>query len=131
MKSVAICGSRRFCEGVRAFAQKLEEYGIIVLQPIFYGAHNGEGWEQLSLEEKELVSRGLIYTHFQHIRIADAVFVYNPKGYIGYNTTVEIGFAVALGKPIYALAHDEDIGRRILLQRIFGSPEEFAEILRA
>lgn len=35
--------------------------------------------------------------------MADVVFVFNKDGYAGNSTTLEIGYSVALGKPIYAL----------------------------
>lgn len=74
---------------------------------------------------------GLTHDHFYKIKMADVVFIYNEQGYIGTSTTLEIGYAVALGKPIYALSQDsEEICRNILIRDIVKSPDDLVKVLR-
>lgn len=129
MKSVVICGSRRFKKEMREFAQKLKKAGVVVFEPFL---HEGKDeWSRLSVEYKKYVVLGLTLDHFYKIRMADVVYVYNQNGYSGNSTTLEIGCAVALGKPIYAYSgEDEEICRLVLFQEIVGTPQELIEKLK-
>lgn len=56
--------------------------------------------------------------------MADVVYLFNKNGYSGNSTTLELGYAVALGKPIYALSDkDEELCRKILIREIVKTPE--------
>jgi len=123
MKSVVLCGSRRFKPEMREFGKQLVELGVSVYQPYL---HSGQdAWEKLSDEYKKFVALGLTHDHFYKIKMADVVFVYNKDGYSGVSTTLEIGYAVALGKPIYALNSDEELCRHVLFRDVVKTPEDF------
>ncbi len=127
MKSVVICGSRRFEPEIRDFAKKLKELGVIVYEPYL---HSGQDeWTKLSDDYKKFVALGLTHDHFYKIQMADVVFVFNKDRYAGNSTTLEIGYAVAMGKPIYALDKDEELCRHILFREIISSPEELIKRL--
>jgi len=128
MKSVVLCGSRRFKPEIREFSRRLKELGVNVLEPYL---HDGEEeWKQLSDSYKKFTLLGLTHDHFYKIKMADVVFVFNKDGYSGNSTTLEIGCAVALGKPIYALSADsEEACRNILFKEIVRSPEELIKRL--
>ncbi len=49
------------------------------------------------------------FQHLENIRKSDAIYIFNKGSYLGPAVTVEIGYALALGKPIYARAKVEDI----------------------
>ncbi|MBI5456756.1 nucleoside 2-deoxyribosyltransferase [Candidatus Kaiserbacteria bacterium] len=125
MKSVAICGSRRFKQEIRAFAKRLKDLGAVVHEPYLY---DNEA-KHLSSDEKKFVALGLTHDHFYKIRVADVVFVYNKDRYCGNSTTLEIGFAVASGKPLYALSEDDEICRHVLFREVLATPEEFMKRL--
>jgi len=128
MKSVVICGSRRFKPEIREFTKKLKELGAVVYEPYL---HQGQDeWARLSDDYKKFVILGLTHDHFYKIKMADVVFVYNKDGYSGCSTTLEIGYAVALGKPIYALSADEELSRHIVFREIIQIPEELAKRLQ-
>lgn len=119
MKSVVICGSRRFKAEAKKFAHELEKLGVVVYAPYH---HSGQDeWEKFSKEYQTFIALGLTHDHFYKIRMADVVFVYNKGGYAGPSTTLEIGFAVALGKPIYALAPDAELCRHALFREIIST----------
>lgn len=114
MKSVVICGSSRFAAEIRDFAKKLKDLGVLVYEPYLYRASGGV-WENIPDHDKPLVATGLTHVHFYKIRMADVVYILNKDGYSGVSTTLEIGYAVALNKPIYAFSeNDEEICRKII-----------------
>ncbi len=131
MKSVVICGSKRFRKELLDFADKLKGIGVVVYEPSFRWLEKWteEEWAKLSDEIKKSVVMGLTYQHCRKIDLADAVFIFNKDGYIGTSVNLEIGYATAKAKPIYALENDEDLGRQFLFQETSASPEELAKIL--
>jgi nucleoside 2-deoxyribosyltransferase len=129
MKTIAICGSRRFKPEIRKFSEELRKKGVTVYEPYL---HSGQQeWENLSKEYQKFIALGLTHDHFYKIRMADVVFIFNKDGYSGNSTTLEIGCAVAMGKPIYALSDkDEELARKVLFREIIASPEELFEKLK-
>lgn len=129
MKSVCICSSRRFKKEVRKFASSLEKLGATAYIPYH---HSGQDeWKHLSESYREFVALGLTHDHFYKIRMSDIVYLYNKGGYSGNSTTMEIGFAVALGKPIYAYSDaDEELCRRVLIKGIAKTPRSLFKKLK-
>ncbi len=128
MKSVTLSGSRKFKKEMRDFAEKLKSLGVTVLAPYH---HSGQDeWKDLDPQLQKFVALGLSHDHFYKIAMADVMFVYNPKGYIGNSTTLEIGYAVAMKKPIYALHNDEELCRHVLFREIIDTPEKLVEVLK-
>jgi nucleoside 2-deoxyribosyltransferase len=129
MKSVVICGSKRFRPEIRKFAKDLEKLGVVVYAPFL---HEGKGeWESLSEDYKKFVALGLTHEHFYKIRMADVVYVYNKGGYSGNSTTLEVGYSVALNKPIYAYSgKDEEICRQVLVKEFLKTPKQLVKRLK-
>ncbi len=50
-----------------------------------------------------MIFKGLTLEHFDMIRKSDICFIYNKDNYAGVSVSLEMGFANALGKVIYAL----------------------------
>jgi len=123
MKSVVICGSKRFKPEIRKFARELKELGVLVFEPFL---HEGKvEWKGLSDEYKNFVVMGLTYGHFEKIRMADVVFLYNKDGYCGNSCTLEIGFATALSKPIYVYSDVEvELTRKVLFRETVKTPKQ-------
>ena len=129
MKSVVICGSRRFKPEMREFAQKLKDEGIVVFEPYLHVA-KPEEWNSLSEEQRNFVLLGLTHDHFYKVKMADVVFVFNINGYSGNIVTLEIGYAVACGKPIYALEKDEELARHVMFREIITNPNDLIKKLK-
>lgn len=129
MKSVAICGSRRFKSEIRKFTEELIKLGVVVYTPYL---HEGKKeWEELSEQYKKFVALGLTHDHFYKIKMADVVFIYNKDGYSGVSTTLELGCAVALSKPVYAFSDkDEDICRLVLFREVIVTPRQLVKRLK-
>lgn len=130
MKSVVICSSNRFAKEARAFAKALEKLGVTVYVPHYYRASGGN-WDAIAAYDKQFVALGLTLDHFNKMRLADVVLVYNKDGYAGNSTSMEIGYAAALDKPIFAISDkDDDMCRSVLFRGIVASPKEFIKFLR-
>lgn len=129
MKSVVLCGSTRFKPGIRAFAADLKKHGVVVYEPYLH--EGGKDWETLSDDDKRYVALGLTLDHFYKLRQADVVFIYNQDRYAGVSTTMEIGYAASLDKPIYALeADDPEWARRVLIRGITPTPGDLMKKLQ-
>jgi len=128
MKSVAICGSRRFKKEIRKFAAELKKAGVVVYEPIL---NDDPEINELPEHFKRFSFLGLTYHQFAFIRKTDVVYFYNKDGYLGNSSTLELGFAEALGKPIYALCEDkEEPCRNVLFDEIIKTPSELIKRLK-
>ena len=140
MKSVVICGSQRYKEDIKAFAGRLRKLGVpVVFEPNFERQRKA----LLKKEEKDRLAfksyrdrvPALVHEHFDRIRKADVCYVYNKKGYLGVNTTLELGFAHGKNMVIYALEPERptdeggEICRDILFTEIIERPEELVKRL--
>ena len=128
MKSVVICGSRRFEKEIRKFARDLRKFGVITYEPFL---NKNTKINNLSHDLKRYAFLGLTLHHLSFIRKADVIFVYNKGGYAGVSTSLELGFAEALGKPIYALSdQDPESARAVLFNEIIKTPKELIKRLK-
>lgn len=102
MKSVVVCGSKKYNKEIAALCQKLESAGVMVFEPSI---------QQPIFEDEKIHSdyvtakifKGLTLEHLDWIRKADVCYVYNKDGYAGVSVTMEMAYASALGKPVFAL----------------------------
>lgn len=140
MKSVVICGSQRYREEIKNFAKRLRKLGVpVVFEPNF----NRQRKTMLAKAEKDrLASKSyrdrvpaMVHEHFDRIRKADVCYIYNKDGYLGINTTLELGFAHGKNMVIYALEPEKSVGaggeicRDILFTEIIDMPEELVKRL--
>lgn len=127
MRTVVICGSRRYKDGIRSFAEELRKRGVVVFEPFL----NEKKILELEEDLRKYAFLGLTLHHLEYIKKADVVFIFNKDGYMGNSSTLELGAAVALSKPIFALEHDKDEKcRDILFDRIVKTYEELVDLLK-
>ena len=140
MKSVVICGSQRYKDEIKNFAERLREFGVpIVFEPNFERQRKkmAVSKESIRLRSKSYRDRvpAMVHEHFDRIRKADVCYIYNKNGYLGINTTLELGFAHGKNMVIYALEtekpteHGGEICRDILFTEIIDKPEELVKRL--
>jgi len=130
MKSVVICGSSRFFAEIREFANQLKDSGVFVYEPNLYRADGGV-WSEIKDFDKKFVALGLAHDHFHKIRMADVVYVYNKDGYAGVSTNIEIGYSVALDKPIFVYEeNDEEACRKVLFNGVIKTPKDLLAYLK-
>lgn len=135
MKAVVICGSQRYKDEIKKFVIQLKKLGApIVLEPNFENRDNAfakkEEKERLRSKAYRAQAPAAVHAHFERIRKADICYIYNKGGYLGVNTTLELGYAHGKGMIIYALEpeqpHEEggEICRNILFTEIIKTPKE-------
>jgi nucleoside 2-deoxyribosyltransferase len=130
MKSVTICSSNRFAKEAIEFSEKLKKLGVNVYVPHYYTFNYG-GLEKVQDHNKKFIAMGLTHDHFNKIKKGDVTFIFNKDGYSGNSVTLELGYATALGKTIYALSDkDTETCRDILFSGYASTPDKLAKLLK-
>jgi hypothetical protein len=129
MKSVVVCGSKKYKTEIALFCKKLSSFGILVFEPSI----------QKPILETEVIQpeyvtdkvfKGLTLEQFDWIRKSEVCFVYNKDGYVGVSVTLEMAYAAALGKPIFALSPNTgDPCRDTLIDKVVKTPKLLAALL--
>ena len=99
---VVICSSfRKDPAGLGKLFRELETNGCRILSPLtldftdteseFVTAQNDESYSVQELERY----------HLRAIRDADFVMLHAPEGYVGTSASFELGYAIALGIPVF------------------------------
>ncbi|MBU2542068.1 hypothetical protein KJ785_00720 [Patescibacteria group bacterium] len=104
-KKIVISSSMKFRSLVKSTIKELENLGY---QPLFpnldYSSEDRD--TALTIEEKNK----LAWDHYRAVEEADAVYFILPKGYMGTSCKIELGYALALKKPIYFSEPTNDMG---------------------
>jgi hypothetical protein len=130
MKTVAVCASKKFQDQAYAFIRQLEKLGILVYDPNIKEPIQ-EDKKFPSKHITDTIFRGLTLEHFDKLRKADVCYLFNYNDYMGVSMTLELGFACALSKPIYALSEKTgDPCRDVLIDRTAKTPEELVKLLK-
>lgn len=129
MKSVVVCGSKRYKDEIAQFCRELRDYGVLVFEPSI----------QQPIQESEIfgsdyvtskIFKGLTLEHFDWVRKADVCYVYNSADYVGVSVTMEMAYASALGKPIFALSDKTgDPNRDTLIDKVIKTPKDLVGLL--
>jgi len=129
MKSVVVCGSKKYKKEIATFCAELTKLGVLCFEPSIQQPINEDalfGDEYVTSK----IFKGLTLEHFDWIRKAEVCYVFNKDDYAGVSVSMEMGFAVALGKPIFALsAKTGDPTRDSLIDKVISSPKELAALL--
>lgn len=129
MRTVVICGSKKFRHELRAFAAELEKQGVVVFEPNFKEPLP-EYFKADSENITQIIFKGLTLEHFDWIRKADVCFVYNQDDYAGISVTMEMAYASALSKPIYALnSKTGDPCRDTMIDKVTPTAQELLKLL--
>jgi nucleoside 2-deoxyribosyltransferase len=122
MITITLCGSGRHREAIHTTGKSLQDRGVVVLVPPL---HQIEKLVEGRPEEcRELAWKGATFAHMNRIDKADVVYVVNPDGYLGASTTLELGYAVALGKLVVAMQPDQaEAARNVLFDIILGQSD--------
>jgi hypothetical protein len=129
MKSVVICGSKRYRNEIHKFTAALEKLGVLVFEPNFTEPLH----EDIKLPHQHVtdtVFKGLTLEHFDWIRKSEICFIFNKDDYVGVSVTMEMAYASALGKPVFALsAKTGDPCRDALVDKVVTTPKKLASLL--
>ena len=103
-KKIVIGSSVKFRSLIKSVMKELENLGFNPLFPnIDHSLENRDA--ALNIEEKNK----LAWEHYQAIEEADAVYFICPEGHMGTSCKIELGYALALKKPIYFSEPTKDI----------------------
>ena len=129
MKSVVVCGSKRYTKEIAAFCRELEKLGILVFEPSFSEVMPEDTFIHSDYVTGKLF-KGLTLEHFDWIRKAEVCYVYNKGDYAGISVTMEMAYACALGKPIFALTPKTgEPLRDTLIDKVVTTPKQLAALL--
>ena len=110
MKIITVCGSLKFEEEMKYYAEKLELEGNCVLS-IIYPTKEKEKYTQ-----EEINILGIC--HYKKIEVADVIFVVNKNGYIGNSVKKEIEYAKNLNKEIMYLEETSEENNTIYFNKL-------------
>lgn len=129
MKSVIFSGSTKRCsEDMKNWEVFLKDNGVDVYIPENFT--DDKRWQGSEAEVRKFAHE-LTIDHFEKMRNYDIVFIFNNDGYIGLSTTLEIGCAYGLDKPIYAKEVDGvEVCRDVLFSDYFNTKEDLLNFLR-
>lgn len=129
MKSVVVCGSKKYKKEIATFCRTLRSLGVLVFEPSFSEAMP----EDIFIHSTYVTSKifkGLTLEHFDWIRKAEVCYIFNKKDYVGASVTLEMGYASALSKPIFALTPKTgDPCRDVLIDQVVKTPKALAALL--
>ena len=110
MKKLYVCGSFRFQREMDYLKRKLGENDIA------------------NIAAKSKDSNGILAC-LRRIDDSDVVYIVNPDGYIGRSVSVDIGYAYAKNKRVYAMCpiNDPPVGN--LISGVM-TPDELIDLLR-
>ncbi|MGD9129316.1 MAG: nucleoside 2-deoxyribosyltransferase [Candidatus Woesebacteria bacterium] len=129
MKTVVVCASKKYKDEVRAFCKELEKLGVVVFEPNISEPIHEDAFIN-SKHVTKTIFKGLTLEHFDWIRKADLCYIYNKDNYAGASVSMEMGFACALGKTIYALNEKTgDPCRDSLIDKVVKTATELAKLL--
>ncbi len=131
-KNICFCGSFKFYKDMEVAATFLRHHGFVVVVPQPSHIRHGHKPEELknNYDKKTLTKwegEGA-FTHLSNVRKSDIVYIFNKKSYLGPAVTVEIGYALALQKPIFARSPIKDITVTNFVNRVV-SPKELLKLL--
>jgi len=89
MKRVYVCGSFKFVDKIEELERLLRRGNVEFIV------------------SKGLNARGILGC-LEKVDQADIVYVVNPYGYVGKSVSIDIGYAYARSKPIYAMQAIDD-----------------------
>jgi nucleoside 2-deoxyribosyltransferase len=129
MRSVVVCGSKRYNKEIAKFCKQSEKLGVLVFEPsIGEPIFENEKFQSDYVTGK--IFKGLTLEHFDWVRKADICYLYNADDYIGTSVKLELGYAVALGKPIFALSPKTgDPCSDVLIDKVIKTPAALVTLL--
>lgn len=109
MKRLYVCGSFKFLREIEELERELKEKNIEY---------------EVS---KKMNNRGILGC-LEKVADADVVYVVNPRGYVGKNVSVDLGYAYAKNKSIYVMNQVNDPPIMSLINGVL-SPKALIELL--
>jgi len=127
--SIVVSGSfRKHFEGISKVIKEFEKLDVQVISPKPSKVVNPEHEFVILETDNTNDPKILEQRHLDAIEKADALYIYNLEGYIEASATLELGWAIALGKPIYTKEQSEDFTLKLFSGEV-ATPIEVKEKL--
>ena len=128
MRSVVICGSyHRDSEGLARVFRELESHSCRILSPISLDFEDTARPIVKAVAEQDLSMHELETFHLRAMRDADFIWLHDPLGHVGISGSYELGYANALGKPVFCkeIPRDEMLQTRVrVVHSVFEALEQ-------
>ncbi len=103
MNKIVISSSMKFKDLVESTMREFESIGFT---PLFPNLDYSKKHVDLTIQEKSKLAQD----HYKAIEESDAIYFILPKGYMGTSCKIELGYVLALKKPIYFSEPTNDVG---------------------
>lgn len=128
--SVVICGSfHRDPAALKRLFRELEITGCRVLSPLSLDFQDISQAVVRAKHENDFTIDELERWHLRAMQSADFVMLHAPTGQVGVSGAYELGYARALGKPVFSqqsLADEMLASRVTIVQSVFEALEQLA-----
>lgn len=126
--SIVICGSfRKDPEGLAAIHELFLDMQCSILSPTNVDIRGeDDGFVYMRGEEMQ-TPETLERRHLDAIEKADFVWLHAPDGYVGLSGSLEIGYATAIGTPVFCRVPPQDSTLRTMV-RIVDRPEDLVPL---
>jgi hypothetical protein len=129
MLAVTVSGSfHRHIGAITAAVHELTGCGVRVLSPADPTIVSAQGDFLFVASDRVRSVRLVQDRHLECIRAADFLWLVCPDGYVGQSASMEVGYAAALGVPIFGLAAPADITMRHYVTRVQNIRQAVASI---
>lgn len=128
---VAIIGSfQKYYDDILSIIILFKQAGLHVLSPKeSFVSDRIKDFVIFESDRKDYNPAEIQMITLEKILKADAVYVYNPNGYVGKTTCYEIGFCFSKNKPIYFYSYPDDLPIPIVESKQILDPEAFANMM--
>jgi NTP pyrophosphatase (non-canonical NTP hydrolase) len=117
--SVVICGSfRKDPEGLAVLHERFLDLHCSILSPTNVGIRREEDGFVYMRGEEAQTPETLERRHLDAIERADFVWLHAPDGYVGLSASLEIGYATAIGTPVFCMAPLQDPTLRTMVRTV-------------
>ena len=122
---------RRYMPAIQEAVCSLTEFGVQVLSPADPRVVDQFG-DFVFVASDKLRSIGLVQRrHFAAIAASDFVWLVSEDGYVGNSASAEIGYAIAVGVPVYTDQAPSDMTIRQLVRVVGRMDDVSVDILQA
>lgn len=128
---VAIIGSfQKYYNEILSIIKLFKQVGLYVLSPKeSFISGKIEDFVVFDSDKKNYTPSEIQMITLEKILKADAVYVYNPNGYVGKTTCYEIGFCFSKKKPVYFYNYPNDLPIPIIENKQVLRPDVFANMV--
>jgi len=129
--TLVISGSfQKYYDDIKKKIKEFEKLGFQVLSPKHSSIINpGDDFIMLKTDNA-IDPKDIEKQHLEAIYNADALYLYNPNGYIGLSSAMELGWALGFGKPIFLKEACEDLTLKGLCNSVSSSKEILEQLIK-